>query len=105
MRSTDNSRIFALWLLKLKEVHGMPQSAMRTITEELRILFDSLMENIRSQIGTMIDNTKSITEAKILIHHHLSSATSNVLFRGLQKPNQQLKYFQDKFDLVVSSQK
>jgi len=104
-RSTDNSRVVALWLLKLKEVHGIPQSAMRTITEELKTLFDSLMENIRSQIGTMIDNAQSIAEAKVLVHHHLSSATSNPLFRGLQTPNEQLKYFQHNFDLVVSSQK
>jgi len=46
-RSTDNSRVVALWLLKLKEVHGMPQSVMRTITEEVKTLFDSLMENFK----------------------------------------------------------
>jgi len=49
----------------------------------------------------MIDNAQSI----VLMHHHLSSATSNPLFRGLQTPNEQLKYFQHNFDLVVSSQK
>jgi len=37
-RSADNSRIVALWLLKLKEVHGIPQSVMRTITEEVKTI-------------------------------------------------------------------
>ena len=101
-RSADNSRIVALWLLKLKEVHGIPQSVMRTITEEVKTIFDSIVENIRCQIGTIMDNTENIAEARLLMCQHLSSA-SNGLFRGLETPAQQLKYFQDNFDLVVSS--
>ncbi|XP_065893395.1 uncharacterized protein [Dysidea avara] len=97
--STDNSRVVALWLLKLKEVHGMPQSAMSTITEEVQTLFDSVIENIGCQIGTMMDSAANMAEAKLLIHQHLYSATSR-LFRGFQTPAQQLTYFRDNFNLV-----
>ena len=80
----------------------MPQSAMSTITEEVQTLFDSVIENIGCQIGTMMDSAANMAEAKLLIHQHLYSATSR-LFRGFQTPAQQLTYFRDNFNLVVSS--
>lgn len=95
------SRAVALWLLRSRELHNIPQSVMNTITNDIQFLFDTVIDNLKYKIGSTFNNAANIREAKELINNHLCSPNYHI-FQGIETHAKQMSYFRQTFGLVVS---
>ena len=97
-------RSAALWIVKTRNTHRIPQSVMDGMIADLSGLFQCALGSISSIVlctlkdgGVTNDLTRSAVNHLDVGIHFLD------IFKGLKTHHQQLKYFKEKFDLVVSS--
>ena len=96
-------RAAALTLLKIREVHRLPQSVMGAITADFQSLFDVALTVLKHSVTSTLQTAEVNPETTQEVTGHFeipSSYTS--LFRGLQTQHQHLQYCKRHFNLVVS---
>ena len=96
-------RASALWILKTRESHRIPQGVMDTII--------SVCSKYPS-LEYLKESKKTLREAEIrdsllqsVLGHLKDGQPFCNIFQGLQSHHRQLNYFKAKFDLIVSRQK
>ena len=92
--STTMDRNAAMYLLKLKEVHHLSQSAIDCVVSNTRALLEQQLALLREGIGTSLLASEDIQ----------TNVFQNVQdpFARLNTAYLQEKYFRENFDLVVS---
>lgn len=93
-------RAAALWILKTKETHRIPQSVMDDMLLDLGSLFQCALASISSEVQcTLKQHEVSDDTIKSALDHLEEESPFGDIFRGLKTHHLQLK---EKFDLVVS---
>ena len=96
-------RSAALWILKTRDTHRIPQSVIDGIIADLSSLFECSLAGIASKVRCSLAD-KGVTDnvlKSVLTHLDVDSPFSDI-FRGLKTHHQQLKYFKEEFNLIVS---
>lgn len=93
----------AMWVLKTRKLHRIPQSVMDEMVTDIQGLFQASLSKISERIKFTL--TEASVEDKIcesvLRHLNEEQPLCNI-FRGLQSHHQQLSYLKKNCDLVVS---
>ena len=97
----NTTRSVAIWLLKLREMHKIPESVMSTIMTDVQDLFSHIMEALQEQSVAILHNATSINTAEDMIRELFQSQTCDI-FQGLQTKAAQKSYFKSHLGLVVS---
>lgn len=96
-------RAAALWILKTRDTHRIPQSVMDQMVSDLGNLFQCALAGISSKVSCIMkDNGVAEDVVKSVCSHLDRDGPFSDIFRGLKTHRQQFKYFQKNFDLVVS---
>ena len=97
-------RSAALWILKTRDPHRIPQSVMDGMVSDLGSLFQCALAGISSKVQCTLKDGGAIDNLLRSVLGHLDVGTPfSDIFKGLKTHHEQLKYFKEKFDLVVSS--
>ena len=99
--TVDINRGVAIWLLKSREIHKIPESVMSTIMADVQDLCSHIMENLLDKSIAILHNATSINIAENMIRDAFQSQTRDI-FQGLQTKATQLCYFRSHLGLVVS---
>ena len=102
----DIQRASALWILKTRESHRIPQGVMDTIISDIQSLFQVSLTGISQRIKKTLRETEIRDSLLQSVLGHLKDGQPFCnIFQGLQSHHRQLNYFKAKFDLIVSRQK
>ena len=87
----------AMYLLKLKEVHHLSQSAIDCVVSNTRALLEQQMILLRQGLGTSHSSSEDIQTTMTNVFQDVQDP-----FARLNTAYRQEKYFRENFDLVVS---
>ena len=100
----DIQKSAATWILKIRECHQIPLSVMDCIIADTQSLFNLALYQISEHIDAIMKsgNVDNSIVRNVLSELNVSSSPYGNMFHHLQTQAQQMQYFRDEFNLVVS---
>ena len=94
--------VAALWILKTRDTHRIPQSVMDGMVSDLGSLFQCALAGISSKVQcTLKDGGATDNLLRSVLGHFDVGSPFSDIFKGLKTHHQQLKIFKENFDLVI----
>ena len=94
-------RAAALWILKARECYRIPLSSMNAIIQDLESMYGYILTGLQEAVGSCLQqsdvDSATIDEVKAIF------SARERLFIGLDTQYLQMRYFQHRFQLVVSN--
>lgn len=98
-----NSRMksAAVWILKVQETHGIPQSTMMEIIKDVTGFVQDLLVDLYSDVKSVLTSAGITNDVPGLQELFNSESTYAHPFQGLESPYKQLKFLKEVFNFVV----
>lgn len=93
----------ATWILKIKEKHKIPQCAIKTIIEDVTILFQTYLSHLFDAVKHQLENVAVDKEAILSVSPIFDpDGDYGRPFKGLETEFLQLKFFRKNLAMIVS---
>ena len=100
-RREDIKLYSAKWLLKTSETRYLTRTASVGIVEDVSSLIEHLMNGLKSKLGEIL-TTNHIDRSVIVETEELLKSSALTPFEGLSTFYQQMEYYKQNFNLIVS---
>ena len=100
---TQLQRAAATWILKTRECHRIPFSVMTSIIDDVQSLYKVALAHISDRVQRTLCNSGVDSAIQRSVAAELSDGPYTQVFHGLTTTAQQLTYFKQHFNFVVSS--
>lgn len=100
----DLKRSAAIWILKIKENHKLPQCAIKSIIEDVTILFQTYLSHLFDAVKLKLKSMAVVEEVILSLSLFFDpDGYYGKPFKGLETEYLQHTFFKKNFSMIVSS--
>ena len=92
----------ATWILKTRESHCIPISVMESIIQDVQSLYEVALTQLSGRVQSILHDAGVTPSTRAMVAKEFTDGTYTHLFTGLNTNAEQMTYYKNNFNFVVS---